>query len=422
MNPKVRRAVIIAALCVFVITVFLIFLNTAGVPITNIRYVFSQKPELPNRDLGEKKITADRESVVMTRGYDALEDDLKEVYETVGEYINKTGSEMFWINCSHEDFIRVHRAYLTDHPEVFWLTTDGAGYRYGEYDGGVSIEYRFSFDGDYLDEMKEELSKRVEKIMSFDDDGYGHVYVAYEDPNWLTSCEALYTEWYQHYCKVYNNTPLKDIEPNKSISLPLNSDLRDLVVMYMVSQNYDSLLPRDYVEELDRLNGGNPLRIVEVPDGYHCHISSDDEYDHEYVQEFSRIWGADDDSESFTEQQIKRFSRIYEEGFRIKTLDQFGVGEYMDLLIAIKDDRAVVYSKLSKHFAFLKKNKYYTATNDHPKEWFEIIGNMNQKYQTTPMFFTVESVNEYYDLVGKMMASISTRQVIEDSNASDNTK
>lgn len=166
MNPKVRRAVIIAALCVFVITVFLIFLNTAGVPITNIRYVFSQKPELPNRDLGEKKITADRESVVMTRGYDALEDDLKEVYETVGEYINKTGSEMFWINCSHEDFIRVHRAYLTDHPEVFWLTTDGAGYRYGEYDGGVSIEYRFSFDGDYLDEMKEELSKRVEKIMS----------------------------------------------------------------------------------------------------------------------------------------------------------------------------------------------------------------------------------------------------------------
>ncbi len=262
----------------------------------------------------------------------------------------------------------------------------------------------------------------VAKIVSFDDDGYGNVYVAYEDPNRLTQCDGLYTEWYQHYCKFYNNTPLKDIEPNKSINLPLNSDLRDLVVMYMVSQNYDSLLPRDYVEELDRLNDGNPLRIVEVPDGYHCHISCDDEFGHEYVQEFSRIWGADDDSESFTEQQIKRFSRIYEEGFRIKTLDQFGVGEYMDLLIAIKGDRAVVYSKLSKHFAFLKKNTYYTATNDHPKVWFEIIGNMNQKYQTTPMFFTVESVNEYYDLVGKMMASISTRQVIEDSNASDNTK
>jgi hypothetical protein len=35
------------------------------------------------------------------------------------------------------------------------------------------------------------------------------------------------------------------------------------------------------------------------------------------------------------------------------------------------------------------------------------------------MFFTVESVNEYYDLVGKMMASISTREA---SSGSNNTK
>lgn len=262
----------------------------------------------------------------------------------------------------------------------------------------------------------------VSQIDSFSDDGYGNVFVSYVNPERMPTCDALYTEWYKHYCSVHQAIPLDQIKPNKLIDLPIHSDIRDLVIMYMVNSLYDSLLPREYIEELDQLNNGYELRIIEVPDGYHCHIVNDMECGYESVEEFSRMWVVGHDSESFTKQQIKRFAKIYADGFRIKNLDQFGVGEFMDLLIVVQDNRAVVFSKLSKQFAFLKKTTYHTANNDHPKEWFEIIGDINFKYQTVPLFFDVESVQEYYDLVGKMMASISTRESLEVSNGAITSK
>lgn len=204
--------------------------------------------------------------------------------------------------------------------------------------------------------------------------------------------------------------PLSDIKPSDSVELPINSEIRDLALMYMVNSTYDSLLSNEYVAELDRLNNGSELRIIDMPEGYHCHIATDPENGCEYVEEYKRLWFAERDADLFTKQQIKRFACTYCEGLPLKNVDQFNVGEYMDLLITVRGDRAVVYSKLNKQFAFLKKAKYYTYTDDHPKEWFEIIGDLNNKYQTAPIFYDMESVNDYCEMVNQLVGSASSRE------------
>ena len=166
MNAKVRNAVIIATAVIMILALLLLIVSMSGIPLSNLKYVFQSKPVMPERDLGEKKDTSEREAIVMTTGYDSLDGYLQDAYDTIDEYINLNESEQFYVSCSHDDFIRVYRAYLNDHPEIFWLNVDNAGYRYRDYGDSVEVECIFAFDGDNLSEMKQELSDKVEKIMS----------------------------------------------------------------------------------------------------------------------------------------------------------------------------------------------------------------------------------------------------------------
>lgn len=166
MNPRVRKIIMCVCAAVFIIAMVLLFLNMSGVPLSNVHYIFRPEPQLPERDFGEQKLTADREAIVMTCGYDTLDDSLKDTYDTVDEFVNKSEPERFTADCSHDEFRSVMSAYRNDHPEVFWLGADGTEYHYWDYGDSIDVEYYFAFEGDELDEMKEELSDRVEKIMA----------------------------------------------------------------------------------------------------------------------------------------------------------------------------------------------------------------------------------------------------------------
>lgn len=157
---------VIVVLVVFVLSMTLLALSVSGVPLSNAGYLFRGVPQLPQRDLGEKKLTANRARTVMTYGYDSLDADLQNVYDIIDEEIARSDPQQFYVGCSHEDFRRVHRAYLTDHPEVFWLPADSAGYHYWDYGSAMNVEFMFAFAGDTLQEMKKQLSDRVEKIIS----------------------------------------------------------------------------------------------------------------------------------------------------------------------------------------------------------------------------------------------------------------
>ena len=161
MNPRVRKIIMCVCAAVFIIAMVLLFLNMSGVPLSNVRYIFRPEPQLPESDFGEQKLTADREAIVMTCGYDTLDDSLKDTYDTVDEFVNKSEPERFTAGCSHDEFKNVMSAYRNDHPEVFWLGADGTEYHYWDYGDSIDVEYYFAFEGDELDEMKEEINSNT---------------------------------------------------------------------------------------------------------------------------------------------------------------------------------------------------------------------------------------------------------------------
>ena len=73
MNAKVRNAVIIATAVIMILALLLLIVSMSGIPLSNLKYVFQSKPVMPERDLGEKKDTSEREAIVMTTGYDSLD-------------------------------------------------------------------------------------------------------------------------------------------------------------------------------------------------------------------------------------------------------------------------------------------------------------------------------------------------------------
>ncbi len=256
-----------------------------------------------------------------------------------------------------------------------------------------------------------------------------YVWVYYPDSD-RCECEPLYTEWWNIYKKFYK-TEFKDVPSDGMISLPFMgvSDIRDLIVMYLVLDPYNPFIPKDVAEKMDKLNGGYELRVVEVPDGYQCLITDDQDYGTESVQECARIWNADIDADGFTKQQIKNFAYIESLS---ATTDRFPdtitvdgattVGEpiiFKDLVIAKKGERAVVYSKLNDKVAFLKKAEYFRDTLDHPIKWFEIVGEVTNKFQTNTLFHDISELYDYYDLV-KVVGKYR-KEKTEVANESGNT-
>ena len=278
---------------------------------------------------------------------------------------------------------------------------------------------------------RDNLTFEMSPITKSNGETEDYVWVQYPDPD-RCECEPLYTEWWNLY-KKFHTTEFKDVPNDGIIPLPFMgvSEIRDLIVMYLVLDPYNPYIPKDVAEKMDSLNKGYALRVVEVPDGYQCLITDAPEYGIESVQECTRLWNADLDADGFTKQQIKNFAYI--ESLSEKT-DRFPdtitvdgattVGEpiiFKDLVIAKKGKRAVVYSKLNDKVAFLKKAEYYRDTLDHPIKWFEIVGEVTNKFQTNTLFHDISEINEYYDLV-KVVGTYADKYRKEKTEAANDTE
>lgn len=67
-----------------------------------------------------------------------------------------------------------------------------------------------------------------------------------------------------------------------------SDEFRSLLIPFIEKLNGD-------FSELDHINDGNLLRIVEVPYGHVCHISADSDTGYESVEEFHETWHAPKD-------------------------------------------------------------------------------------------------------------------------------
>lgn len=280
---------------------------------------------------------------------------------------------------------------------------------------------------------RDDLTFEMNPITKSNGETEDYVWVQYPDSD-RCECEPLYTEWWNIYKKFYK-TEFKDVPNDGMISLPFMgvSEIRDLILMYLIQDSYNPYIPKDVAEKMDSLNGGYELRVANVPDGYQCLITDDQEYGTESVQECAKLWNADIDADGFTKQQIKNFAWI--ESLSVTT-DRFPdtitvdgattVGEpiiFKDLVIAKKGERAVVYSKLNDKVAFLKKAEYFRDTLDHPDKWFEIVGEVTNKFQTNTLFHDISELYDYYDLV-KVVGTYADKyrkDKTEDANESGNT-
>ena len=118
----------------------------------------------PTVDL-EKKPIESRTALTEELCRNALETDgQKAAYETISDYINRSESERFRLYSSDTNEFQIAlNAYLSDHPEVFWLD-DSSSYRYYEYDDSLDVELIFTQTGEELSQNKASLEAAVEKV------------------------------------------------------------------------------------------------------------------------------------------------------------------------------------------------------------------------------------------------------------------
>jgi len=152
---------------------------------------------------------------------------------------------------------------------------------------------------------------------------------------------------------------------------------------------------------LDRHNNNTPLRIVEVPDGYHCGVTEDPETGCEFVEEYPKIWHARDDDDYAFIAAVKKFC-----AHDASKHDWYNEHEVYDL----RTNRGTVSLVLSGKYGvarctnaeaevkymFIRKNEYYRPTDDHPeKAIFEICNLVQNRFSVQPVLVDAEQVLEY---------------------------
>lgn len=173
-----------------------------------------------------------------------------------------------------------------------------------------------------------------------------------------------------------------------------------------VARIRDMLVP--FIERLDGhyamfdiMNDKTPLRIVEVPDGYHCGVTEDPETGCEFVEEYPKIWHARDDDDYAFIAAVKKFC-----AHDASKHDWYNEHEVYDL----RTDRGTVSLVLSGKYGvarctnaeaevkymFIRKNEYYRPTDDHPeKAIFEICNLVQNRFSVQPVLVDAEQVLEY---------------------------
>ncbi len=157
-NKRIVVAVILIAAALTAVVLAFFALNG--------EWMFRSEPQRhkPTVDL-EKKPIESRTALTEELCRNALETDgQKAAYETISDYINRSESERFRLYSSDTNEFQIAlNAYLSDHPEVFWLD-DSSSYRYYEYDDSLDVELIFTQTGEELSQNKASLEAAVEKV------------------------------------------------------------------------------------------------------------------------------------------------------------------------------------------------------------------------------------------------------------------
>ena len=215
----------------------------------------------------------------------------------------------------------------------------------------------------------------------------------------------LLTKWWtcysEQYARLHDGERLEfgAVKDDSCIRLRMAnaSEIRDMLVPYVERM-------RGHYAMLDELNGGTPLRVVEVPDGYLCTVLEDPETGCEYVEELRRVWNTRSDDEYRFIANVQGFiarDASKHDWYEEDTLyDLSTVRGRVGLVISGKygvarcetDEGNVTY-------LFIRRNEYYRATPDHPeKVMFEIVGLNQCALVTENPFKDAEEVLAYAKL------------------------
>jgi hypothetical protein len=206
----------------------------------------------------------------------------------------------------------------------------------------------------------------------------------------LNLYSPLLTQWFE----MMEDVQFSDVRPDTSLHCLYGA--KDAI--------RDSLLP--FVERLegdytglDAANNGSQLRIVEVPDGYFCGVTSDSDTGSESVQEYSNVWNAMDDREYRALNEVRKFCNGGQaEG---KWPESGVIHELGSAKLAVDGDLAVARI-INRHgkpeYMFLSKNHYYCARNGRPAVLFEVEGMANHRVCSHTVFRD-NSVETYARLV-----------------------
>ncbi len=161
-NRIIKAGLIISGAAVVVSAAMLFFAAGGG-------YLFRSEPvrHRPQPVL-EKRALSERQRLDPGHCRQSLGDDAAlEAYDSIAESIQSGESEPMWFgtNVNNDAFYQALFAYLSDHPEVFWVGT-GNSYSYTEYDDSVCYELNYTDSGDALQSKKELLEEAVERITS----------------------------------------------------------------------------------------------------------------------------------------------------------------------------------------------------------------------------------------------------------------
>lgn len=154
----------------------------------NGKWMFRSEPQRQKPTVSlEKKPLKSRAALTDELCRDALDEEgQKAAYETISGYMNRSGSEEFWLYSSDTNDLQIAlNAYLSDHPEVFWLD-DSSPYRYSEHDDSLCVELTFTETGEELAQKKEALSAAVEKAAGGAPDNADDYEIELYLNDWLT--------------------------------------------------------------------------------------------------------------------------------------------------------------------------------------------------------------------------------------------
>lgn len=158
MNNRTRRIIVAAAAVVFVISGMLLMMNLIG---PRVNYLFRPEPAL-NRDMGERRLTADREPVSSAYGYDSLTEEMQADYRAMEDCFTGHGESFDIETDSLDDYSRIRRAYDEDHPEQFW---NASTFSYAETDSGYTVYPDYTFTEENIADAKERLDSAVAAIL-----------------------------------------------------------------------------------------------------------------------------------------------------------------------------------------------------------------------------------------------------------------